>query len=112
MAMIHLIDSFLNYLYRYFTSSLSLPTLGEVGFMYFLDLVFRVMLTNVKNAVIALIYQQREREQTYNGTLLKDVVAIFVEVDIDFYTNDFEVAMLEHTGAYYSWGVCFMDFRK
>ena len=102
-AMLHWMDSRFSYLYRFFTVNSSLPSLGEVGFMCFRDLVFGgvIMRVNVKNAVIALIDREREREQT-NGTLLKDVVAIFVELDMDFYTNDFEVAMLEHTGSYYS----------
>jgi len=72
--------------------------------MYFRDLVFRVERINLKNAAIALIDQELEGQET-DGTLLKDVVGIFVELDMDFYTNDFEVAMLEHIGAYYSWKV-------
>jgi cullin 1 len=100
-AMVHWMNAFFKYLDRYFIKKRSLPALREVGIMYFRDLVFPVVRINVKNAVIALIDQERERQQT-DGTLLKDVVGIFVELDMDFYTNDFEVAMLEHTGAYYS----------
>ena len=72
--------------------------------MYFLDLLYREIRINVKNAVIDLIDQGREGEQI-DGILLKDVMGIFVKLERcygDFYTKDFEVAMLEHTGAYYS----------
>ena len=99
-AMLRSMNPFFRYLDRYLERR-SLPAVSEVAIMYFRDLVFRVERIKVKNAAIALIDQERELEQT-DGTLLKDVVGIFVELDMDFYTNDFEVAMLEHTGAYYS----------
>ena len=100
-AMLHWMNAFFEYLGRYFIETRSLPALREVGIMYFRDLVFRVERINLKNAAIALIDQELEGQET-DGTLLKDVVGIFAELDMDFYTNDFEVAMLEHTGAYYS----------
>jgi len=109
-AILHWDSFFLGYLERSYRS-----TIEEVGTICFRDLVISKMRTNFKNAVIALIHQEREGEHI-DGAMLKDVVGIFVEMD--FYTNDFEVEMLEQTGAYYSrkaasWVLedCYTDYR-
>jgi hypothetical protein len=55
----------------------------------------------VTNEKISLIDQECEGKKI-NGALLKDAVGIFMELDMDSYKSDFEVAMFEHTKAYYS----------
>ena len=100
-AMLHWIKVFFEYLDQFFFNKSSVASISELGIMYFRDLLYSEIRINVKNAAIAIVDHGREGEQI-DGTLLKDVVAIFVELDMDFYESDFEVAMLEHTGAYYN----------
>ncbi|KAL3505753.1 hypothetical protein ACH5RR_031135 [Cinchona calisaya] len=95
---------FFHYVDRYFTARRSLPALNEVGLTCFRDLVYQELRDIVRNAVLSLIDQEREGEQI-DRALLKNVVDIFIEIgmgQMDYYENDFEVAMLNNTVAYYS----------
>eukprot|EP01018_Ginkgo_biloba_P018328 Gb_16689 [translate_table: standard] len=102
--MVRWLSRFFNYLDRYFIARRSLPALNEVGLMCFRDLVYQEMRNNVRDAVIALIDREREGEQI-DRALLKNVLGIFVEIgmgSMDYYENDFELAMLDDTASYYS----------
>ncbi|GMY31752.1 cullin-1, partial [Fagus crenata] len=62
------------------------------------------VIANARDAVINLIDKEREGEQI-DRALLKNVIDIFVEVgkgQREFYEQDFEAQMLQHSAAYYS----------
>ncbi|KAF5815344.1 putative cullin protein, neddylation [Helianthus annuus] len=98
------LSRFFHYVDRYFIYRRSLPTLNEVAFACFRDLVYRKVKGKVRDAVISLIDQEREGEQI-DESLLKNVLDIFIEMgkgQMEFYENDFESSMLKDTAAYYS----------
>ncbi|KAK8693848.1 hypothetical protein V6N13_071415 [Hibiscus sabdariffa] len=103
-VMVRWLSRFFHYLDRYFIARRSLPALNEVGLTRFRDLVYQEVHAKVKDAVIALIDKEREGDQI-DRALLKNVLDIFVEIgmgQMDRYEDDFEEAMLQDTGAYYS----------
>ncbi|KAL3351523.1 hypothetical protein AABB24_019887, partial [Solanum stoloniferum] len=103
-VMVRWLSRFFHYLDRYFIARRSLPALNEVGLTCFRDLVYQELKSKARDAVIALIDQEREGEQI-DRALLKNVLGIFVEIgmgEMEFYENDFEDAMLKDTAAYYS----------
>ncbi|KAL3351536.1 hypothetical protein AABB24_019887 [Solanum stoloniferum] len=103
-VMVRWLSRFFHYLDRYFIARKSLPSLNEVGLTCFCDLVYQELKSKARDAVIALIDQEREGEQI-DRALLKNVLGIFVEIgmgEMEFYENDFEDAMLKDTAAYYS----------
>ncbi|XP_007009824.2 PREDICTED: cullin-1 [Theobroma cacao] len=92
------------YLDRHLIACRSLPSLKEVGLLYFRDLVYRDVHVKVRDAVITLIDKEREGEQV-DRALLKNVLDFFVEIgmgQMNRYEEDFEAHMLQDTGAYYS----------
>ncbi|KAJ0601854.1 putative cullin protein, neddylation [Helianthus annuus] len=98
------LSRFFHYLDRYFIYRRSLPTLNEVAFACFRDLVYEKVKGKVRDAVISLIDQEREGGQI-DQSLLKNVLDIFIEMgkgQMEFYENDFESSMLKDTAAYYS----------
>ncbi|KAL4582333.1 hypothetical protein LXL04_006880 [Taraxacum kok-saghyz] len=98
------LSRFFHYLDRYFITRRSLPALKEVGLTYFRDLVYQELHGKVRDAVIALIDQEREGEQIDRG-LLKNILDIFVEIgmrQMEYYENDFEAFVLKDTSSYYS----------
>uniref|UniRef100_A0A5B6Z319 Cullin-1 n=1 Tax=Davidia involucrata TaxID=16924 RepID=A0A5B6Z319_DAVIN len=102
--MVRWLSRFFHYLDRYFITRRSLPALNEVGLTCFRDLVYQELRGKVRDAVIALIDQEREGEQI-DRALLKNVLDIFVEIgmgQMDYYENDFEADMLKDSAAYYS----------
>ncbi|KAA8549190.1 hypothetical protein F0562_000874 [Nyssa sinensis] len=102
--MVRWLSRFFHYLDRYFIARRSLPALREVGLTCFRDLVYQELRGKVRDAVIALIDQEREGEQI-DRALLKNVLDIFVEIgmgQMDYYENDFEADMLKDSAAYYS----------
>ncbi|XP_009757793.1 cullin-1 [Nicotiana tabacum] len=102
--MVRWLSRFFHYLDRYFIARRSLPALNEVGLTCFRDLVYQELKSKARDAVIALIDQEREGEQI-DRALLKNVLGIFVEIgmgEMEYYENDFEDAMLKDTAAYYS----------
>lgn len=103
-VMVRWLSRFFHYLDRYFIARRSLPALNEVGLTCFRDQVYQELKSKVRDAVIALIDQEREGEQI-DRALLKNVLDIFVEIgmgQMDFYENDFEDDMLKDSAAYYS----------
>ncbi|XP_041016781.1 cullin-1 [Juglans microcarpa x Juglans regia] len=95
---------FFHYLDRYFVARRSLPALYEVGLACFRDLVYQEVKANARDAVISLIDKEREGEQI-DRALLKNVIDIFVAIgmgQMELYEQDFEVHMLQDSGAYYS----------
>ncbi|XP_047329991.1 cullin-1-like [Impatiens glandulifera] len=103
-VMVRWLSRFFHYLDRYFITRRSLPALNEVGLTCFRDLVYQELKGKMKEAVIALIDQEREGEQI-DRALLKNVLDIFVEIgmgEMDYYINDFEEDMLKDSGDYYS----------
>lgn len=102
--MVRWLSRFFFYLDRYFVSRRSLPALSEVGLTCFRDLVYQELKVKVRDAVIALIDQEREGDQI-DRALLKNVLDIFVEIGMgqtDYYENDFELEMLVDSAAFYS----------
>ncbi|XP_071719035.1 cullin-1-like [Rutidosis leptorrhynchoides] len=102
--MVRWLSRFFHYLDRYFISRRSLPALNEVGLTCFRDSVYEETKGKARDAVIALIDQEREGDQI-DRALLKNVLDIYVEIgmgQMDYYVNDFESFMLSDTAAYYS----------
>ncbi|GLU07427.1 hypothetical protein SLE2022_243870 [Rubroshorea leprosula] len=100
-VMVRWLLRFFHYLDRQFIPGRQLPTLNEVGLTCFRDLVYNEINGKVRDAVITLIDKEREGEQI-DRTLLKNVLDIFVEIDMECYEKDFEEPMLNDTGGYYS----------
>ncbi|KAI3773127.1 hypothetical protein L6452_04326 [Arctium lappa] len=103
-VMVRWLSRFFHYLDRYFIARRSLPALNEVGLTCFRESVYEETKGKARDAVIALIDQEREGEQI-DRALLKNVLDIYVEIgmgQMDFYVNDFETDMLADSAAYYS----------
>ncbi|KAF9590502.1 hypothetical protein IFM89_035609 [Coptis chinensis] len=64
-----------HYLDRFFITGRSLPSLKDVGFIYFRDLVFEEIKVNAKDIVISFINQEREGEHIDGAYLLIKVKA-------------------------------------
>ncbi|GLJ06188.1 hypothetical protein SUGI_0033040 [Cryptomeria japonica] len=60
-----------------------------------------VLCNNVLATMMVQINKMREGESILNGTLLKNVVCMLWDFGMDYY-KDFEVAVFEKTGIYYS----------
>ncbi|KAI7747697.1 hypothetical protein M8C21_029035, partial [Ambrosia artemisiifolia] len=102
--MVRWLSRFFHYLDRYFITRRSLPALNEVGLTCFRVSVYEETKGKARDAVIALIDQEREGEQI-DRALLKNVLGIYVEIgmgQMDCYVQDFEAHMLADTAAYYS----------
>ncbi|KAI3852441.1 hypothetical protein MKX03_009404 [Papaver bracteatum] len=110
----------LAYLDRYHIPKNWLPTLKEVGFGCFRKAVGEEMKVPVRDAVIALINQERNGEEI-DQTLLKNVIEIFVDLGykddkrnmkfydlgiynpyMTYYVIDFETTFLNETSDYYT----------
>ncbi|CAI9297186.1 unnamed protein product [Lactuca saligna] len=103
-VMVRWLSRFFHYLDRYFIARRSLPALNEVGLTCFRESVYEEAKGKAKDAVIALIDQEREGEQI-DRALLKNVLGIYVEIgmgQMDFYEKDFEADMLVDSAGYYS----------
>ncbi|KAG5567688.1 hypothetical protein RHGRI_003032 [Rhododendron griersonianum] len=102
--LVMLLSKIFHYLDRYFVLRRVLPDLNAVGLTCFHDLVYRELKGEVRDAVITLIYQEREGEQI-DQALLKNVLNFFVEIGMGQmvdYENDFEDNMLKDSASYYS----------
>ncbi|KAF7809601.1 cullin-1 [Senna tora] len=102
-VMVRWLSRFFHYLNRFFVARCSLPTLNAVGLTRFRDLVYMDIRAHARDAVISLIDREREGEQI-DRSLLKNVLDIFVEIgmgQMDYYEQDFETQMLNHTATYY-----------
>lgn len=103
-VMVRWLSRFFFYLDRYFIARRSLPSLSEVGLTCFREMVYEEVGGKSKDAVIALIDEEREGGQI-DRALLKNVLDIFVEIGMGqmcYYEKDFETAMLDDTAAYYA----------
>ncbi|KFK29755.1 hypothetical protein AALP_AA7G174800 [Arabis alpina] len=103
-VMVGWLSRFFYYLDRYFVTRRSLPTLNEVGMICFRDLVYMEMKSKAKDAILALVHDEREGGQI-DRALLKNVLDIFVKNgmgNMETYEEDFESFMLQDTASYYS----------
>ncbi|KAI3992513.1 hypothetical protein MKX01_022604 [Papaver californicum] len=107
-VMVSKLCRFFNYLDRFYIPRRKLPSLKDVGFGCFREIVYEKMKLKVKDAVIALINRERNGSKIDRG-LVKDVVEIFVEIgnvngkdNLDYYVNDFETAFLTDIVDYYT----------
>jgi cullin 1 len=88
-----------NHLDKPFVRKDSELTLTEVYMKTFHDLVYLEVKESVKDAVISLISCDRTGNPSIPQTLVKDAVAIFI--DLNTYEADFEPFMLDDTAEYY-----------
>ncbi|KAK3441038.1 hypothetical protein EUGRSUZ_B01289, partial [Eucalyptus grandis] len=103
-VMVKWLSMFFYYLERFFIARRSLPPLNEVGLTCFRELVYQEVKVKVRDAVISLIDEERERKQI-DRALLKNLLDIFVEIgmgQMDYYKEDFEPALIKYSAAYYS----------
>ncbi|XP_026435157.1 cullin-1-like [Papaver somniferum] len=105
-VMVTKLARYFNYMDRHYTSLIGLPSLKDVGFDCFREIVYEKMKVNVKDVVIALVNIEREgNENEIDRCLVKDVVDIFVEIEngkLDCYVNDLETAVLTDLVDYYT----------
>ncbi|KAI3839179.1 hypothetical protein MKX03_032809, partial [Papaver bracteatum] len=90
-----------------------LPSLKDVGFDFFREIVYEKMKVNVKDVVITLVNLKHEGNKI-DWSLVKDVVDIFVEIGngkLDCYVDDLETAVLNDLVDYYT-GKCFYDIMS
>ncbi|XP_074279245.1 cullin-1-like isoform X2 [Silene latifolia] len=102
--MVKWLTRFFHYLDRYFIPRTKLPSLQEVGYTCFRELVYQEISGKAKDAVIASIHVEREGGKI-DSALLKKVLDVYVEIgmgSMNYYENDFETPMLENTATYYS----------
>ncbi|KAK4388459.1 Cullin-1 [Sesamum angolense] len=92
--MVRWLSRFFHYLDRYFIARRSLPALKEVGLTCFRDLVYQEINGKVRDAVISLVCSVI--------TFLYTILSSYSSIEMDYYENDFEAAMLKDTAAYYS----------
>ncbi|XVF66244.1 hypothetical protein PTKIN_Ptkin10aG0020000 [Pterospermum kingtungense] len=98
------LSRFFHYLDRYFVTLKKLPPLQQVGLMSFYSLIFGEMNNQIRDAVMCMIDQEREREDI-DQALIKNVIAIYVDAgqgSMEYYKKDFEEAMFKATAAFYS----------
>ncbi|KAI3508751.1 hypothetical protein L1887_23764 [Cichorium endivia] len=103
-VMVRWFSGFIDNVCRYFINERSLPTVKEFGLSGFHDQVHQYVNGKVGEAVISMIDREREGEQIDRG-LVKAALDISVEIGMgkmDYYEDDFEPSMLEHTTTYYS----------
>ncbi|CAL9149330.1 unnamed protein product [Musa hybrid cultivar] len=103
-VMVRWLSRFFHYLDRYFVKKKALLPLKEAGITCFRDLVYEEMKGKIKDAVISLIYQEREGSQI-DRPLLNNVVEIFIQIGLgskEYYEVDLEAPLLQDTAAYYS----------
>nr|XP_018682167.1 PREDICTED: cullin-1-like [Musa acuminata subsp. malaccensis] len=103
-VMVRWLSRFFHYLDRYFVKKKALLPLKEAGITCFRDLVYEEMKGKIKDAVISLIYQEREGSQI-DRPLLNNVVEIFIQIGLgskEYYEVDLEAPLLQDTATYYS----------
>lgn len=103
--MIRFLSHVFKYLDRFYVKRLSLPELADVGSQSFHEIVFNAVKREVRTAILALIQREREGEMI-DTKLVKDVVAIFVEMggsrtSLEVYVVDFEEMLLSSTADFY-----------
>ncbi|XP_074279653.1 cullin-1-like [Silene latifolia] len=99
--MIRWLSRFFFYLDRYFISRRSLPSLRDAAINCFRDMVYQEMNVKAMDAILAQILMEREGGQI-DRALLKNALAIFIELGPEHYQNEFETPMLGDSADYYS----------
>ena len=95
---------FFQYLDRFYVKYHALPLLENAGVRKFKDLVFDVIKTDVCNAILALINQERDGAVIDRG-LIKSCIELFESMGmgtLDVYIADLEVHLLGATREYYA----------
>ncbi|KAI3992507.1 hypothetical protein MKX01_022598 [Papaver californicum] len=103
-VMVSKLSRFFSIVDRYYIPRRKLPSLKDVGFGCFREIVYEKMKVKVKDVVILLINREREGNEI-NRSLVKDVLEVFVEIgnhNLDYYVNDFETAFLTDMVDYYT----------
>ncbi|KAI3992506.1 hypothetical protein MKX01_022597 [Papaver californicum] len=107
-VMVSKLCRYFNYMDRYYIPRMKLTCLKDVGFGCFREIVYEKMKVNVRDAVIALINQERQGNEI-DRTLIKDVLEVFVEIGnekgkdkLDCYVDDFETVFLTDMVDYYN----------
>ncbi|KAI3885925.1 hypothetical protein MKW92_005327 [Papaver armeniacum] len=104
-VMVSKLCRFFDYLERYYIPRRQLPSLKDIGFSCFREIVYEKMKVRVRDAVILLINREREGNEIDRG-LVKSVLEVFVEIgnengkdNLDYYVNDFKTAFLSDTAS-------------
>ncbi|KAI3969182.1 hypothetical protein MKW92_022838 [Papaver armeniacum] len=113
-VMVTKLSRYFNYLDRQYVPQrmadhgVYVPGVKDVGFGCFRQIVYAKMKVKVRDAVIALINQERQGNEI-DRSLVKNVLEIFVEIGnengedkLDYYVNDFETAFLSDMVDYYT----------
>ncbi|CAL5090423.1 unnamed protein product [Urochloa decumbens] len=95
------LQGFFRYLGRYYIPGNYLPTIQQVAYTSFRELVFNEIRTSVTGAVISMVNDDREGKLV-DRELLKNVLDIYVQIGLDTYQADFERTFCESTRNYYS----------
>ncbi|AEE31948.1 Cullin family protein [Arabidopsis thaliana] len=98
------LSRFCFYLDRFYVARRGLPTLNDVGFTSFHDLVYQEIQSEAKDVLLALIHKEREGEQI-DRTLVKNVIDVYCGNGVGqmvIYEEDFESFLLQDTASYYS----------
>ncbi|GMH34701.1 hypothetical protein BSKO_02562 [Bryopsis sp. KO-2023] len=101
--MVRWLSRFFNYLDRYYVGRHSLDSLKVVGDLTFKELVYTTLKDDARQAVLLLLYREREGESV-DRALLKNILDLFITMGMDSmecYEQDFEFDMLKATTEYY-----------
>ena len=104
MVMNKWLQKFFMYLDRYYVKHHTLATLSEAGLRHFKDLVYHEVKSDVAQAALVIIDNEREGKDVDRG-LLREVVALYEAMGLgtlDSYTEDLEGPMLAATRTYYA----------
>ena len=102
-TMVRLMSRIFVYLDRYYVARHQAPGLREVGMACFRDEVYEEVKENARDAILALMQQEREGELV-DRKLLREALEIFAQIglgDMTNYEKDFEEHMLRDTAVFY-----------
>jgi len=97
-------ERFFQYLDRFYVRLHSLPALRPKGISIFHDTVFEVVKKDTRAALLSVLNQEREGH-SIDRELVKQVVAMFIDLGLDnitaVYEKEFEEYLLPDTAAYF-----------
>ena len=102
-TMVRLMSRIFVYLDRYYVARHQAQPLREVGMACFRDEVYEEVKENARDAILALMQQEREGELV-DRKLLREALEIFAQIgmgDMTNYEKDFEEHMLRDTAVFY-----------
>ena len=102
-TMVRLMSRIFVYLDRYYVARHQAQALREVGMACFRDEVYEEVKGNARDAILALMQQEREGELV-DRKLLREALEIFAQIgvgDMTNYEKDFEEHMLRDTAVFY-----------